>query len=101
MNYFFAMCHECSRLRRGFVTFPPLARTDCRPTQGIDEAVARIELFAKEVMPEFHAAEPAHQDWKRRVMAGELSLDELDTNPHKDRFGKTLENVAPKPQAAE
>ncbi|MEZ5851949.1 MAG: LLM class flavin-dependent oxidoreductase [Hyphomicrobiaceae bacterium] len=60
-----------------------------------------LELFAKEVMPEFHAAEPAHQDWKRRVMAGELSLDELDTNPHKDRFGKTLENVAPKPQAAE
>jgi 2-methylisocitrate lyase-like PEP mutase family enzyme len=25
-----------------------LARTDCRPTQGIDEAVARIEMFAKE-----------------------------------------------------
>jgi len=25
-----------------------LARTDCRPTQGIDEAVARIEMFAQE-----------------------------------------------------
>ncbi len=25
-----------------------LARTDCRPTQGIDEAVARIEMFVKE-----------------------------------------------------
>lgn len=25
-----------------------LARTDCRPTQGIDEAVARIEMFAAE-----------------------------------------------------
>jgi 2-methylisocitrate lyase-like PEP mutase family enzyme len=25
-----------------------MARTDCRPTQGIDEAVARIEMYAKE-----------------------------------------------------
>src|SRR5690348_5457435 len=25
-----------------------LARTDCRPTQGIDEAVARIEMYVKE-----------------------------------------------------
>ena len=24
-----------------------------------------LELFAREVMPEFHADEPAHQDWKR------------------------------------
>jgi alkanesulfonate monooxygenase SsuD/methylene tetrahydromethanopterin reductase-like flavin-dependent oxidoreductase (luciferase family) len=62
-----------------------------------------LELFAKEVMPEFHAAEPAHQDWKRRVLAGEITLAELDTAPHKDRFGKTLERVQPseKPVAAE
>src|SRR5258707_12066262 len=25
-----------------------LARTDCRPTQGIDEAVARIEMYVEE-----------------------------------------------------
>lgn len=25
-----------------------MARTDCRPTQGIDEAVARIEMFVEE-----------------------------------------------------
>ncbi len=60
-----------------------------------------LELLAKEVMPEFHAAEPGHQDWKRKVLSGEIQLDEIDTTPHKDRFGKTLQNVAPKPQAAE
>ena len=54
-----------------------------------------LELFAKEVMPEFHAAEPGHQEWKRQVMAREIALDEIDTTPHKDRFGKTLERVQP------
>ena len=57
-----------------------------------------LELFAKEVMPEFHAATARNDDWKRRVLAREIVLDELDTNPFKDRFGKTLENVAPGPK---
>ena len=59
-----------------------------------------LELFAKEVMPEFHADEPAHQDWKRKVLSGELQLEEIDTDPHKDRFGRTLQNVAPTPKTA-
>jgi hypothetical protein len=54
-----------------------------------------LELFANEVMPEFHAAELAHQDWKRQVMSREILLDELDTSTHKDRFGKTLAAVQP------
>jgi hypothetical protein len=41
-----------------------------------------LELFAAEVMPEFHALEPEHQDWKRRVLAGELDLEEIDTEPY-------------------
>jgi len=45
-----------------------------------------LELFATEVMPEFHADEPAHQEWKRKVLAGEIRLDEIDTTPFKDRF---------------
>ncbi len=53
-----------------------------------------LELFAKEVMPEFHADEPAHQDWKRRVLAGEIQLEERDTTAHRDRFGH-LAKVAP------
>jgi hypothetical protein len=51
-------------------------------------------------MPEFHDMEPAHQDWKRQVMAGEIQLEEIDTTPHQDRFGK-LAKIAPKTQAAE
>jgi alkanesulfonate monooxygenase SsuD/methylene tetrahydromethanopterin reductase-like flavin-dependent oxidoreductase (luciferase family) len=49
-----------------------------------------LELFAREVMPEFHAREPEHQDWKRKVLAREIELEELDTEPFKQRqgFGK-------------
>jgi len=38
-----------------------------------------LELFAQEVMPEFHAREPEHQEWKRKVLAGEIELEEVDT----------------------
>ncbi len=38
-----------------------------------------LELFAREVMPEFHAREEEHQAWKRAVLAGELALDDIDT----------------------
>jgi alkanesulfonate monooxygenase SsuD/methylene tetrahydromethanopterin reductase-like flavin-dependent oxidoreductase (luciferase family) len=41
-----------------------------------------LRLFAREVMPEFHAREPRHQEWKRGVLAGEIQLDEIDTTPH-------------------
>ncbi|MFN0095227.1 MAG: LLM class flavin-dependent oxidoreductase [Dehalococcoidia bacterium] len=40
-----------------------------------------LELFAREVMPEFHAMEPAHQAWKRKVLSGEIELEEIDTKP--------------------
>jgi len=59
-----------------------------------------LELFAKEVMPEFHAAEPEHQEWKRQVLAGDIQLDEIDTQPFRDRFGH-LKEVAAKVSAAE
>jgi alkanesulfonate monooxygenase SsuD/methylene tetrahydromethanopterin reductase-like flavin-dependent oxidoreductase (luciferase family) len=47
-----------------------------------------LELFAKEVMPEFHAREPEHQEWKRRVLAREIDLEEIDTQPYRDRYGR-------------
>lgn len=46
-----------------------------------------LELFAKEVMPEFHAKEPEHQAWKQRVLNREIELEEIDTTPFKDRAG--------------
>ena len=42
---------------------------------------ASLELFAREVMPEFHANIPAHEAWKAKVLAGEITLEEVDTTP--------------------
>jgi alkanesulfonate monooxygenase SsuD/methylene tetrahydromethanopterin reductase-like flavin-dependent oxidoreductase (luciferase family) len=43
---------------------------------------ASLELFGREVMPEFHDLEPAHQQWKDAVLRGDLVLDDLDTSRH-------------------
>jgi alkanesulfonate monooxygenase SsuD/methylene tetrahydromethanopterin reductase-like flavin-dependent oxidoreductase (luciferase family) len=53
-----------------------------------------LELFAREVMPEFHAREPEHQEWKRGVLAGEIELEEIDTVPFRDRFGPNAVQIA-------
>jgi len=47
-----------------------------------EDICASLELFAREVMPEFHAREPEHQDWKRGVLAGETVLEDIDTNQY-------------------
>ena len=41
-----------------------------------------LELFAKEVMPDFHGQDKAHQEWKAAVLAGELELEEIDTEAY-------------------
>jgi 2-methylisocitrate lyase-like PEP mutase family enzyme len=46
-----------------------LARTDCRPTQGIDEAVARIEMFVKEGADILFLDSPADDGEIRRAVA--------------------------------
>jgi hypothetical protein len=58
-----------------------------------------LELFAREVMPEFHANIPAQDEWKKQVMAGEVELEEIDTAPFRDRYG--LNSVQLQPVAAE
>src|SRR6202021_3494664 len=35
-----------------------------------------LELFAEEVMPEFHAGIPAHEAWKADVLAGGRAREE-------------------------
>src|SRR6202022_608060 len=42
-----------------------------------------LELFAREVMPEFHAREPEHQRWKDDVLAGRIVRAPLDPEGHK------------------
>ncbi len=39
-----------------------------------------LELFAKTVMPEFVATEAEHQTWKEAVLAGEIELEDIDTD---------------------
>ncbi len=40
-----------------------------------------LELFAREVMPEFHANQPQQERWKADVLDGRIVLEELDTTP--------------------
>jgi alkanesulfonate monooxygenase SsuD/methylene tetrahydromethanopterin reductase-like flavin-dependent oxidoreductase (luciferase family) len=41
-----------------------------------------LELFAREVMPEFHAREPEHAKWKAGVLSGEIVLPEVDVSAY-------------------
>ncbi len=53
-----------------------------------------LELFAKEVMPEFpHDSE--HEQWKKGMIGGAIQLEEIDTEAFKDRYGKLAVSVAP------
>ena len=46
-----------------------------------EDICSSLELFAKEVMPEFHAMQPEHEAWKAAVLAGEIVLEDIDTEP--------------------
>ena len=41
-----------------------------------------LELFAREIMPEFHERDGEHLDWKQRVLSGAIDLEEIDTKPY-------------------
>lgn len=51
-----------------------------------------LELFAREVMPEFHAAEDGHQAWKADVLAGRTVLEDLATEGY-DIFSHQNEDI--------
>ena len=44
-----------------------------------------LELFAKTVMPEFVDREEEHLKWKEAVLAGDIQLDDIDTDPFNAR----------------
>tara|TARA_R110002111_G_scaffold224569_1_gene286195 strand:- start:1063 stop:1722 length:660 start_codon:yes stop_codon:yes gene_type:complete len=57
-----------------------------------------LKLFAREVMPEFHAREPEHQAWKTAVLNQEITLEDIDTKPfdmgeHKPTQKSTRETI--------
>jgi alkanesulfonate monooxygenase SsuD/methylene tetrahydromethanopterin reductase-like flavin-dependent oxidoreductase (luciferase family) len=42
---------------------------------------ASLELFAREVMPEFKRREPERLEWKRKLLSGEIVIPPVDTTP--------------------
>jgi len=47
-----------------------------------EDICASLELFARDVMPEFRAREDEHGRWKADVLAGRIGLEQLDTTVH-------------------
>jgi alkanesulfonate monooxygenase SsuD/methylene tetrahydromethanopterin reductase-like flavin-dependent oxidoreductase (luciferase family) len=58
-----------------------------------EDICASLDLFAREVMPEFHANIPEHEAWKVKVLDGAIELDELDTDQFTARYGKKAVTV--------
>jgi alkanesulfonate monooxygenase SsuD/methylene tetrahydromethanopterin reductase-like flavin-dependent oxidoreductase (luciferase family) len=46
-----------------------------------DDICSSLELFAREVMPEFVDRDGEHQAWKSAVLRGEIELPDVDTSP--------------------
>jgi hypothetical protein len=45
-----------------------------------------LELFATEVMPEFHANIPAHEEWKTAVLNGDIILEDLHAEQYTQKY---------------
>jgi hypothetical protein len=54
-----------------------------------------LELFAREVMPEFHARVPEQEAWKAKVLNREIELEEIDTARFRDRYGPNSVQITP------
>ena len=54
-----------------------------------------LDLFAREVMPEFHARISEQEEWRRQVLAREIELEEIDTQPFRDRYGPNSVQITP------
>jgi alkanesulfonate monooxygenase SsuD/methylene tetrahydromethanopterin reductase-like flavin-dependent oxidoreductase (luciferase family) len=86
-------------LRSGLIGSPETIRKRLREFEatGVDQVILlnqagrtthedickSLELFAREVLPEFHAREPEHARWKADVLAGRITFDEPDTDGFK------------------
>ncbi len=51
-----------------------------------------LDLFAREVMPEFHARHDQQEAWKAAVIDGQVDLADLDTEPY-DIFSHQNEDI--------
>lgn len=51
-----------------------------------------LDLFAREVMPEFHDRQAAQDTWKQDVLAGRIVLEDLDTEQY-DLYAHQNEDI--------
>jgi hypothetical protein len=51
-----------------------------------------LDLFAKEVMPEFHDRQPAQDQWKQDVLSRKIVLQDLDTEKY-DLYSHQNEDI--------
>jgi alkanesulfonate monooxygenase SsuD/methylene tetrahydromethanopterin reductase-like flavin-dependent oxidoreductase (luciferase family) len=86
-------------LRSGLIGSPETIRKRLREFEatGVDQVILlnqagrtthadickSLELFAREVMPEFHAREAEHARWKADVLAGRITIEAPDTDGYK------------------
>ncbi|HVY14557.1 MAG TPA: LLM class flavin-dependent oxidoreductase [Rhodopila sp.] len=107
---------HASALRGGLIGSPETIRRKLRKfqTSNIDQVVLlnqagknthehiceSLELFAREVMPEFQAAHPDLLKWKEQVINREIDLEEIDTAVFQTRYGGNMAKITPA-QAAE
>lgn len=61
-----------------------------------EDICSSLELFASEVMPEFHERHPQQEAWKAAVLAGEIELEDIDTEPFNFRGRQTPKTSADK-----
>jgi hypothetical protein len=57
-----------------------------------EDICASLDLFAREVMPEFHAGEAEHAAWKQKVLDREIVLEDLDVAKY-DIFSHQNEHI--------
>jgi luciferase family oxidoreductase group 1 len=65
-----------------------------------EDICSSLEMFAKEVMPEFHDREPEHQAWKQKVLNREIELPEYDTSRYNAPSNQTPTKKTPMPAGA-
>ncbi len=63
-----------------------------------EDICSSLELFAKEVMPEFHARHGEQETWKQAVLNGEIELEDIDTEPF--NFSRGREPTKPSSKQA-
>ena len=93
---------HANAIRGGLIGSPDTIRKKLRKFEqsGIDQVILlcqsgknrhehimeSLELFAKDVMPEFHGNIPRHEEWKAGVLAGDIQLDEIDVGQYTEKY---------------